>query len=187
MHEPGSRWLYNDSDVELLGGVLRGATGMQADELAAQALFAPLEITAWDWESGKTEGYPLLSGALRLRPLDMAKIGQLVLDRGRWRGRQVVSEEWMAESTAPRVVTDGRSPRGTATSGRGSTPRSRPAAYPVLVASGWGSQFIHVVPALEAVIVTTGGNHHNSKTFAIGEVLLRELVPGVERPRSEDR
>jgi hypothetical protein len=52
--------------------------------------------------------------------------------------------------------------------------------YPVIVASGWGSQFIHIVPALEAVIVTTGGNHLNGKTYAIGEVLLRHLVPGVD-------
>ncbi len=180
VQEPGSRWLYNDSDIELLGGVLRRATGMQADELAAQALFAPLEITAWDWHSHKTEGYPLLSGALRLRPLDMAKIGLLVLDRGHWRGRPVVSEEWVAQSTAPRIVTGAGSQKYGYLWSRLDAPIEA-GPDPVLLASGWGSQFIHIIPVLEAVIVTTGGNHHNNKAFAIGEVLLRELLPGVER------
>jgi hypothetical protein len=45
---------------------------------------------------------------------------------------------------------------------------------------GSGSQFIHVVPALDAVVVTTGGNH-GRKESAIGEVLVRHLVPGIER------
>ncbi len=179
-HEPGSRWLYNGADVELLGGVLHRATGLHADELAARALFAPLGITAWDWELGKTEGYPSLAGTLELRPLDMAKIGQLVLDQGRWRGRQVISEEWIAESTGPRVASGDAAQMYGYLWQRLDAPLGA-ARHPVLVASGWGSQFIHVVPALDVVIVTTGGNHLNGKTFAIGEVLLRELVPGVEQ------
>ena len=44
-----------------------------------------------------------------------------------------------------------------------------------------GSQFIQIIPVLEALIVTIGGNHNNNKAFAIGEVLQRELLPGVER------
>ncbi len=178
--EPGSRWLYNDWDVELLGGVLRRVTGMQADEFAAQTLFAPLEITAWDWERGKMEGYPSLAGTLQLRPLDLAKIGQLVLDGGRWQGRQVVSEEWIEESTAARVATHRGAERYGYLWHRDDAPLDA-GPFPILLASGWGSQLIHVVPALDAVIVTTGGNHLSGKTFAIGGVLLRRLVPGIER------
>jgi CubicO group peptidase (beta-lactamase class C family) len=180
VHEPGSRWLYNGSDVELLGGVLRHATGLQADEFAARELFAPLRITRWDWQTAKREGYPSLAGTLRLRPLDMAKIGQLVLDGGRWHGRQVVSAEWIAESTEPRVVAGRDSQMYGYLWMRLDAPLDA-GRYPVIVASGWGSQFIHVVPAIQTVIVTTGGNHFNNKTFAIGEVLLRVMVPGVER------
>ncbi len=194
VHEPGSRWLYNSSDLELLGEVLRQTTGMKADELAAQALFAPLEITAWDWEWGKTEvarlraptgasksaeEYPALSGALSLRPLDMAKVGQLVLDGGRWQGRQVVSEEWIRESTAPRVVAARQAERYGYLWGRVDAPLEA-GRHPVIVAAGWGSQFIYVVPALDTVIVITGGNHFNNKAGAIGDVLIRKLVPGVE-------
>ena len=126
------------------------------------------------------EGYPALSGALHLRPLDLAKIGQLVLDEGRSGSRAVVSEEWIAESTAPRVAPNGGSERYGYLWTRLDAPLDA-GPYPVIIASGLGSQFIHVVPALDAVIVTTGGNHFSGKTFAIGGLLLRELAPGVQR------
>jgi CubicO group peptidase (beta-lactamase class C family) len=180
VHEPGSRWLYNGLDVELLAGVLHRATGLQADELAARHLFAPLGITEWDWELGKTEGYPSLAGTLHLRPLDMAKIGQLVLDGGRWRGEPLISEAWIEESTAPLVATGRQSQKYGYLWWRLPAPLDA-GSHPVLVASGWGSQFIHVVPALEAVIVTTGGNQLNGRNYDVGKVLLRHLVPGVER------
>jgi CubicO group peptidase (beta-lactamase class C family) len=179
-HEPGTRFLYNNADVELLGGIVLRATGIQADELASQALFAPLGITTWNWDRGKREGYPSLSGALHLRPLDMAKIGQLVLDGGRWQGEQVISEEWVAESTAPSVNVAGGSQGYGYLWWRLSAPLDA-GPYPVLNASGWGSQIIHIVPALNTVVVTTGGNHFTSKAFAIDDVLLRKLVPGIER------
>ena len=179
VHEPGTRFLYNNHDVNLLAGVLRRATGMQADEFAARVLFAPLGITAWDWELGRTEGYPAMSGTLHLRPLDMAKIGQLVLDRGLWRGEQVVSEEWIAEST--RIAVGRQAERYGYLWTRIETPPEA-GGDEVITAAGSGSQFIHVVPALDAIVVTTGGNLGGNKEFAIGDVLVRRLVPGVERP-----
>ena len=178
-YEPGSRWLYNGADVNLLGGVIYRATELQADEFAARYLFEPLQITEWDWEEGKQDGFPSLAGTLQLRPLDMAKIGQLVLDRGRWRGKQVVSEEWIAESTAPTISTLRDVQRYGYLWWRLDAPLDA-GRYPVIVASGWGSQFIHIVPAFDAVLVTTGGNHLNGKTFAIDQVLLHDLVPGIE-------
>ena len=52
----------------------------------------------------------------------------------------------------------------------------------VLFANGWGSQFIYVIPALDLVVVTTGGNQENGKHLAIGEVLVRHLLPGLSSP-----
>lgn len=180
VREPGARFLYNNHDVELLAGVLYRAAGMQADELAAGALFAPLGITAWDWELGRTEGYPALGGTLQLRPLDMAKIGQVVLDGGRWQGQQVVSEEWIEEST--RIAVGPETERYGYLWRRLETPPGA-GVGDVITAAGFGSQFIHVVPALDTVVVATGGNLGGRKEFAMGEVLLRHLVPGIERGR----
>lgn len=180
VHEPGSRWLYNGAEVNLLAGVIHRTSGIHADAYAARYLFDPLEITSWDWDIGKMDGYPSLAGTLRLRPLDMAKIGQLVLDRGRWQGRQVVSETWIAESTAPTISTQREVQKYGYLWWRLDAPLDV-GRYPVTIASGWGSQFIHVVPAFDAVLVTTGGNHLNGRTFAIDQVLLQNLVPGIAR------
>lgn len=180
VNEPGTRWLYNGADVNLLAGVIYQATGLHADGFAARHLFEPLGIAAWDWQEGKSEGFPSMAGTLHLRPLDMAKIGQLVLAQGRWQGDQVVSREWIAESTAPRIET----PRAVQKYGylwwRLYAPLDA-GPHPVTIASGWGSQFIHIVPAFDAVLVTTGGNHANGETFSIDRVLLDNLVPGIER------
>jgi CubicO group peptidase (beta-lactamase class C family) len=178
VHEAGSRWIYNNYDIELLGGILRRATGMQADVFAARFLFAPLGITEWDWEAGKMEGYPSLSGLLRLRPLDLAKISQMVLDKGRWQGVQVISEEWVEESTAPLVAT----PRQAEKYGYFWIRLEAPldlGPHPVIVAQGGGSQIIHIVPGLDILTVNTGGNYFNNKGVAIGDVFLRHLVPGI--------
>lgn len=181
VHEPGARWIYNNYDVELLSGILHRATGMHADEFADRFLFAPLGITEWDWELGKTGGYPSMSGTLHLRPLDMTKIGQMVLDHGRWQGAQVVSEAWIEESTAPLLATPREMDRYGYLWMRLDAPLGA-GPYPVTVAQGGGSQMIHIVPALDAVVVNTGGNHRNNKEFAIGGVLMRYLVPGIEVP-----
>ena len=83
-----TRFQYAGGDVNLLAGVFRQATGMHADAFAAAHLFGPMEITEVDWSTwGKREGYPNLSGSLLLLPRDMAKLGLLVLQSGRWQDR----------------------------------------------------------------------------------------------------
>jgi CubicO group peptidase (beta-lactamase class C family) len=100
--EPGTSWRYVNRDTNLLSGVILRATGSHADLFAADNLFGPLGITTWDWENNKYEGHPGMSGTLKLRPRDMAKIGQLVLDEGSWNGQELVSPEWIRESTRTR-------------------------------------------------------------------------------------
>jgi CubicO group peptidase (beta-lactamase class C family) len=74
---PGARWRYSGMDADLLAAVLQRCSGVQADSYsyAARHLFAPLGITSWDWEDGRTDGSPRLYGTLRLRPRDLAKLG----------------------------------------------------------------------------------------------------------------
>ena len=72
------------------------------DAFAKEALFDPLDIKDWDWEG--TAGFnPSAASGLRLRPRDLAKIGQLVLQHGDWNGRQVVSSSWIEDSTTPHL------------------------------------------------------------------------------------
>lgn len=174
MHEPGTKWNYASPDVNILGGVIRQATGLHADVFAGKYLFAPLGITDFDWSTfGKIEGYPNLAGSLRLRPRDMAKIGALVLAGGRWQGEQLVSSEWIRVSCSAQADT------GDEEEGYGYLwwLMDLPEGRQVIVARGWGSQFIVIDPGNRRVVVTTGGNDTNGKTFAVLETLAGYLYP----------
>jgi CubicO group peptidase (beta-lactamase class C family) len=159
---PGTSWRYVGRDTNLLSGVIRHATGMHADLFAANRLFAPLGITSWDWENNKYEGHPDMSGTLMLRPRDMAKLGQLVLDQGTWLERRVISPEWIRKSTLPRL-------RATEYENYGYLWRrlDEPRPSGLDVALGIGSQIIAVAPDFHLVIVATGGNDYNDKLVAL--------------------
>jgi CubicO group peptidase (beta-lactamase class C family) len=97
---PGRGYNYNSGTTELLSAILRKAAGKPVDLLAKTELFDPLGIDDVEWRR-LANGDPMAAGGLRVRPRDAARIGQLVLDRGLWQGRQIVPASWIAQSTAP--------------------------------------------------------------------------------------
>lgn len=175
---PGQRFEYVSPNVDLLAGVIRHATGKHADDFAGEHLFKPLGITNYDWDRGKWKGYPLMDGSLRLLPRDMAKIGQMVLDGGRWKGRQVISEAWIRESTAPQVDPEGPEEYGYLW-WRGTAPFEDRMVKGVY-ASGRGSQFIFIIPEYNLVVVTTGGNDDNDMNFAPVRMFPQHILPALQ-------
>ena len=149
---PGTRFVYNSGLSLTLGGVVARATGEPTDAFAARRLFAPLGITAFEWKR-YGDGTVQTGGGLSLRPRDMAKIGQLYLDRGTWGGQPVVCEEWIEAATTQQVegVDYGYQWWLTRFDVSGRSERS-------FYASGRGGQFIFALPELSLVAVFTGGN-----------------------------
>src|SRR5262245_47495884 len=96
---PGARWEYVSGGVILLGGVVGRATGERLDRFAAAELFGPLGIASASWVHGLPDGLPHGGGGLSLRSREMARLGQLVLDEGRFQDRELVAAEWIREST----------------------------------------------------------------------------------------
>jgi CubicO group peptidase (beta-lactamase class C family) len=170
---PGTQFQYVSRNMNLLSMVLLRATGSNADVFAAEHLFAPLGISSWHWENNKYEGHPDMTGTLTLRPRDMAKLGTLVLKEGLWEGQQVVSSDWIRESTSARFNPSPGDEYGYLWWGFDDPPPG------VDFASGTGSQFILVIPAFDMVLVTTGGNEYNNKHPAILGVIEEHLAPGL--------
>jgi CubicO group peptidase (beta-lactamase class C family) len=171
---PGTRWAYVNANVNLLAGVIFKATGKHAEAFAEEVLFTPLDIRSWDWTYGKEGGYELMDGSLQLRPRDLAKLGAMVDQGGRWQGRQVIGEERVRGLTRSHFET------GMPLSGYGDlwwlgNLPTRAGDEPMIVANGWGSQFIVIFPRLDMVVVTTGGNEDNGMHWALGDVLVRYL------------
>jgi CubicO group peptidase (beta-lactamase class C family) len=101
----GQEFFYNTGALTLVSAIIRKAAGRPLDEFAREALFEPLGITGEEWM--RVKGDADAGGGLRLRPRDMAKIGQLILAGGRWNDRQVVSRGWIETSTAPKIEATG--------------------------------------------------------------------------------
>jgi CubicO group peptidase (beta-lactamase class C family) len=170
-NEPGTHWAYHSANVNLLAGVIKQATGQHADVFAEEYLFNPLGIAAYDWSYKAKDGYRLMDGSLQLRPRDMAKLGMLLRDEGRWQGRQVVSADWIRRSTIPQIPTDGPERYGYLW-WLGDLP-GKNGKQPVVFASGNGSQLIAWFPERDLILVATGGNEDNGKHFAIAGVIGR--------------
>lgn len=144
---PGDSFFYRDSDPQLISAALERITGGTLAAWAEQHLFEPLGITDWFWEAN-VDGSSLGGVALFLRPRDAAKIGQLVLQRGWWDGRRVVSEAWLDLSTSPQ--TDSDDPEYPYGFYWWTVPELR-----AFTAWGHGGQFIFIVPELDLLIVMT--------------------------------
>ena len=160
---PGTAWNYNGGGVWLLGLILRKVSGQPLDGFAKDALFKPLGIEEWEW--GRfPNGDPSTSGGLHLRPRDLAKLGQLVLDDGAWQGRQIVSADWINQMTAR------QSPPGFSFGswrsygylwwqGRSSIDKHD---IDWIGALGRGGQRLYVVPRLSLVVAVTAGLYGES-------------------------
>ncbi|NQV43188.1 MAG: serine hydrolase [Candidatus Marinimicrobia bacterium] len=97
--QPGESFYYRDCDPHLLSYTIGYVTGKSLEDWAVQRLFSPLGISDYYWDSDPT-GTSMGGHGVHVRPRDLAKIGQLVLDNGKWNGIQVVDSTWIAQSTS---------------------------------------------------------------------------------------
>ena len=162
---PGTHYAYCSCNNHLLSAILSARTGESALAFARTHLFDPLGISAASWPAdshGQSHGW----GDLHLFPKDLARIGELYRNGGTWKGRRIVSESWVRQSTRPLVrVRDGV---GYGYSWWINTART-PAIYEAV---GRGGQRVAVVPDKELVIVFNGGG---VDTDEIAPMLLAAL------------
>ena len=154
--KPGAVFNYNSGNTELLGLVLARSIGQSIDDYARDKLFGPLGITDFDWVKLRNSGQPFAAAGLRLRPRDMAKLGQLLLNDGQWNGRQVVPKGWVAESTRPRLKAFGLGYGYQWWLGR---TFSKHGWLPWTAGLGYGGQSLFVQPDLDLVVAVTAGDY----------------------------
>jgi len=98
-YDPGTHWSYNSGGIELLGGVIEQTTGYSVTDFAEEFLFEPIGIDHYTWWRVPASGQYGCGGGLNLKLRDMARFGYLYLNNGTWNGTQVISSEWVNEST----------------------------------------------------------------------------------------
>jgi CubicO group peptidase (beta-lactamase class C family) len=177
----GQEFFYNTGALRLVSAIIHKAVGRPLDEFAQEVLFEPLGITGADWI--RVRGETDAGGGLRLRPRDMAKIGQLVLAGGRWNGRQIVSEDWIKASTIRKIeATDGLSYGYLWWLGH-SLVNGREIHW--IMAAGRGLQTICVVPELDLVFVMTAGYYqdYSRQAFRVREDVFHSVLRAASQTR----
>lgn len=156
--KPGEKWNYSGGNTQLLAGVLQRTTGKWLDDFAKEVLFKPLGITQFEWMKMPANGEVEAASGLRLRPRDMAKIGELVLDNGMWNGRRIVSESWIQESTLGRIEHfDKVESLRYGYQWWGDEMKVGEQQTSWVTALGFGGQRIYIVPAFDLVVVISAG------------------------------
>jgi CubicO group peptidase (beta-lactamase class C family) len=184
--EPGALWQYNSGGVIALGAAVASATNTAFYAHARERLFTPLGISGQYWFVSGYDTTVHTGGGLNLRAIDLAKIGYLLLKQGQWNGRQIVSSDWLARSTAP--ITPQASRFGGVSVDYGllwwmapidPAGSSADVTNRVVIAAGNMNQFLFVVPSLDLVVVNTGAT--NDSFGVTVDFVVRELVPAIRR------
>ena len=176
----GQGFFYNTGALALLSAIVRKATGRPLDEFARSALFDPLGIPEFEWSRFK--GDSDAGGGLRLRPRDMAKIGQLVLAGGRWNDRQIVSKAWIEASTTMKLRADDYQSYGYLWWLGRARLNGRP--VPWIGALGRGGQSIRIVPELDLVVAVTAGYYqdYSPEAFKLQFGVFRDVLQAIPPP-----
>lgn len=171
---PGRVYTYNGGLTALLATIIERRSGLSIDAMAGEALFSPLGIADVEWMR-YADGTPNAVSGLRMRPRDVAKIGQMVLDGGRWNGWPVVSPAWIGESLTPQVNGEGLYFYGYQWWLGRSLAERREITW--AAAFGYGGQRLYVVPELDLVVVVLAGLYDTPALQpVVGEVILRRYA-----------
>lgn len=182
IRDPGTVFQYDTGGTVLLSAVLKNLTGMHADAFADQYLFNHLHISKRYWIKN-CEGYPHSGGGLHLIPRDMAKLGQLYLQKGLWEGRQIVPASWVEESFRIHVKFD--LPKNHPYAGYGYywwilkiDPQGEKTGYIYTALGLWG-QFVFVIPDYDMVVSVNSDARGVNESHPIS-FLYSNIIPSVK-------
>ncbi|WP_340114060.1 serine hydrolase domain-containing protein [Maribellus mangrovi] len=178
---PGIRFEYNSGASVILGKIVGIITGKRIDNWAEEKLFEPLGITDYYWKE-TPDGEMDTEGGLYLKAEDLAKIGALFLNKGKWNNKQIVSDSWVAASTSP-VVND-INPDYNTQIGYGYQwwiPEHADGKSNIIVGDGYGGQYLIVVPEYDLIVVFNGWNINEQPEKSTLSALHKRIIPALKK------
>jgi CubicO group peptidase (beta-lactamase class C family) len=172
-HKPGTFFVYNTPATYMQSAIVQAVTGQTVLDYLQPRLFEPLGIEYPVWGQSK-QGVSLGGYGLSLRTEDIARFGQLCLQKGRWNGRQLIPAAWVEEATA-RQVSNGSQPTSDWDQGYGyQFWRCRHGFYR---GDGAFGQFCIVMPSLDAVVAINAGTRDMARVM---NLVWDKLVPALQ-------
>lgn len=178
-HKPGTHFRYNTPATFMLSALVQKRTGQSVLEYLRPRLFEPLGIENPSWDTS-SQGISLGGYGLRIRTEDIARFGQLYLQKGRWDGKQILTAAWV-EAASARQTSNGSSPSSDWDQGYGyQFWRCRHGAYR---GDGAFGQYCLVMPAQDTVIAITSGL---GDMQAVLNLVWDKLLPSFKPKRLPD-
>lgn len=169
----GRAWSYCTAGTTLLGPLLERVSKQSVPDFARANLFTPLGIDKVKWQF-QPKGLAMTGGGLQLRSVDLAKLGQLYLNGGRWEGKQIVSSEWVRQSIAPHAQAREEFEYGYLWWLQKFSVNGR--AVPSYGMAGSGGNKVFVLPDQDAVVVITTTNFQVRGAHPLSEKLLTSFI-----------
>ncbi|TCL62702.1 CubicO group peptidase (beta-lactamase class C family) [Rhizobium sp. BK251] len=192
-HKPGTHWFYNNWDFNVLGTILERQTGQTVFEAFASRVAVPLSMQDYSQDDGHfhygpESKHPVYK--MRLSTRDLARVGLLYLRGGRWGDTQLVPAKWVHESTQPHSeIGEGKGYGYLWVTAAANAPGdSISTNVPMFYASGFGGQYIIVLPALDLVVVHKSARvDHGVNHARMGEILRQALAAMPDRRLAQAR
>jgi CubicO group peptidase (beta-lactamase class C family)/predicted glycoside hydrolase/deacetylase ChbG (UPF0249 family) len=178
--KPGAKFLYNTGGTYMLSAIVQKVTGQRTLDYLQTRLFDPLQIKGLDWETN-LNGINVGGYGLRLKTEDMAKFGQLFLQKGVWKGKQILPAAWIEEASSTKIMQD---PNASEESKKlsdwiqGYCYQMWRCRYNAYRADGANGQFIIILPEHDAVIaITSEAPDMQSELNLVWKYLLPAFKP----------
>ncbi|MBD0292297.1 MAG: serine hydrolase [Jiangellaceae bacterium] len=173
--EPGTTWRYSGGAAAIVGRLIAKGTAASLPDFTRETLCAPLGITDFDWITG-ADGDALAASGLRLTASDLARIGQLVLDHGRFADQQVVPASWVDAMLQPHAEVS----QGLFYGYLWYVGATDVDAGTVRWVGGFGNggQRLYVCPGLDLVVAISAGNYDVPEQWIPPTVVFEQVVLG---------
>lgn len=174
---PGAASHYCTGGAVTLGRVIAQASKQSIPTFASTYLFAPLGISNVRWADFDSHQQTDTGGHLQMRPRDMARLGQLVIQKGKWNDKQIISSAWINNAISQHTLIDKGWKYGYFW-----WLRLEPYKGNKLMmhfAWGNGGQYIFIIPELELVVVFTGENYNSDKSELPFTILEQYILPSI--------
>lgn len=173
--DPGTTFKYCTGHRTLLDGILQKTTKLNAKDFALKYILNPLDITDYYWKTYEPHHIAISGVDFRFRPIDLIKFGQLYLNEGIWKNRQLISKEWIKLSTSSHIKANDMRNYGFQwwLPSENHLLNSLVKKNDIFYASGADGQYIWIVPHLNLVAVSTASNSRGENMAILWDHILK--------------
>ena len=181
--KPGTIFLYNNMATFMLSAIVQQVTGQTLFEYLKPRIFDPLAIRGIDWDMNP-QGINLGMIGLRLRTEDMAKFGELLIGNGKWKGKQLIPEQWVKEATSFKIESgdpSNKMPKDKNDWAQGYCYQMWRGRNNSVRLDGLAGQFVILIPDKDAIVVLTSNARNTQEEM---NLVHNYLIPAIKSDKT---